>query len=157
MDDRKLLNTLHELGVDQESYPVLALLPLVQVAWADGRIQPKERALILDTAEGFGLSQAASRVLDSWLVERPAETTYVKARRVLLALVRRRRGIGADIRPATLAEIVDLCEDVAKTAGGLFDRVYTVDRAEREAIHDIAQMLHLGPEVDWSKLAAHGD
>ena len=45
-----ILHELHFLGVDETSVEVLALLPLIQVAWADGEVQEQERETILALA-----------------------------------------------------------------------------------------------------------
>ena len=47
MDDEQLIKTIHYMGIDRENYPIVALLPLVQVAWADGDVHDREKELIL--------------------------------------------------------------------------------------------------------------
>jgi hypothetical protein len=46
MKGTALSAALDELGVDRDNFRVLALLPLVYVAWADGKVQSAERSLI---------------------------------------------------------------------------------------------------------------
>jgi tellurite resistance protein len=46
---------LAELKIPREAYRVVMLLPLVYVAWADGKIQSQERKLIMRIAEERGL------------------------------------------------------------------------------------------------------
>ena len=46
---------LKELRVPREAYRVVSLLPLVYVAWADGKIQKSERDLILHIARERGM------------------------------------------------------------------------------------------------------
>ena len=42
MTDEQLVRALNDLGLDEQSYRALVLLPLVRVAWADGAIQEPE-------------------------------------------------------------------------------------------------------------------
>ena len=44
IDDEKVLDTLVALHVNHETLAAFALYPLVEVAWADGRVEDRERA-----------------------------------------------------------------------------------------------------------------
>ena len=154
MTDDELLANLTDLGIERSSYRALALLPLIQVAWADGRIQAAERRLIVEAMDRYQLGADARNLVDSWMKDRPGETFFLKSRHTLLALARRERGLGRDITPETLTELVGLCQDVAKAAGGLFDRLWTVSEDEQHAIWDIAGALCLGPDVSKDHLAS---
>ena len=58
---------LKELRVPREAYRVVALLPLVYVAWADGKIQKSERDVILRIAREQGLlDHGGGDALDRW-------------------------------------------------------------------------------------------
>ena len=50
---------LAELKIPRENYRLVMLLPMVYVAWADGRIQSAERKLILQIASDRGCSRTA--------------------------------------------------------------------------------------------------
>ena len=50
MDSHSLYEMLRYMGLRRASAPVLSLLPLIEVAWADGVIQQGERDLILSIA-----------------------------------------------------------------------------------------------------------
>src|SRR5215510_7691482 len=54
-DDAAIVDRIEQLGFNGESIKVLDLLPLIHVAWADGRIQKSERALILSILEQRGI------------------------------------------------------------------------------------------------------
>ena len=47
MTDSHIRESLKALGMDRTSFRALPLLPLIQVAWADGEVQEEERNLIL--------------------------------------------------------------------------------------------------------------
>jgi hypothetical protein len=56
-----------------ESLAMLVFAPLLAVAWADGRLSPSERGIILDAAEDFGISRGspAFNLLGQWLAYKP--------------------------------------------------------------------------------------
>jgi len=148
MTDEALIAELEALGIDSESYRVVVLLPLIQVAWADGEIQASEREFILRVARGYGLLEGKSgALLESWLSETPTADQVARGRRLLVALTLRHRGIGSDLGPETLADINALCVDVARAAGGLFDTFFTVDDNERKALEEISRELAAQREV----------
>jgi hypothetical protein len=47
--------SLQELKFPSEAYRIVALLPLVYVAWTDGKVQEAKRTLILEIARTRGL------------------------------------------------------------------------------------------------------
>ena len=73
--------------VDIKKIAALSLVPLIEVAWADGEIQSNERTAILQGAHGKGLEQGTDgyELLESWLKKRPAPALldawegYIKA------------------------------------------------------------------------------
>lgn len=147
MTDAQLTAALATLGLDERTYPAVALLPLIEVAWADGRIQRAERRLIRQTVERYGMAVRGAW-LDRWLEERPPASEFLAARQVLLALLQR-AGAASDA-PETLEALLDLCHRVAAVAGGLFGLAFTVTASERACIEDIAQNLRLGPMLPSS-------
>jgi len=71
--DEGVLQRLVEVGVTAETLAALALVPLVLVAWADGELDPKERAAVLEAAVAHDIDQggAAYELLTTWLSAAP--------------------------------------------------------------------------------------
>ena len=66
---------LAELKIPREAYRIVALLPLVYVAWADGKLHKRERSLIIDIARKQGLLEhGGDATLERWLSEPPSPT-----------------------------------------------------------------------------------
>ena len=153
MTDEELIAELRTMGIDAESHKVIALLPLVQVAWADGTIQPAERKLIFQIAEENDMFIGdAGRILDSWLNNHPTEAYVVHGRKLLVELAQRESGrLGETISLSTLDEVLAFCESVALAAGGLFGILWTIDKRERIAIREIAHALDVDAEsaIGW--------
>src|SRR4030095_2790447 len=75
------------LGLKANTIAALSLVPLIEVAWADGEIQDNERNAILQGAHGKGLEVGSDGydLLQSWLKKQPkgdlfdAWQAYIKA------------------------------------------------------------------------------
>ncbi len=143
MNDLELIAKLHRLNLDAESFRAVALLPLIQVAWADQRVQPQERKAILLIAKGHELLVGrAEEVVHGWLEERPTDEQFALGREVLAVLAQRKQGLGADMPVSVTDTVVELCSVVAESAGGLFGLIWRVSSDERRAIRQIAQHLN---------------
>ncbi len=148
MTDHELGEHLKRLGVTPSTYRALPLLPLVQVAWADGQIQDAERDLILRLAETrYRLEGEGREVLRSWLDRPPSATYAARGRRVLIELVQR-SAIG-QIRREDLGDVVSLAKDVARAAGGFFG-FGAINANEAHAIEEIARALDIPAERRWA-------
>lgn len=143
--DADLQRAMGRLGIDRHTVRAVLLLPLVQVAWADGRVQPAERRLISEIAARYGLEPHEAEVVQQWLARRPTAESFALARELLLVLWARDRDRGA--APDSLDGVLRMCHAVARVAGGLFGLAFTVDRRERELLEELARTLHLGPRL----------
>ena|ERR1041385_1262777 len=134
-DDASIVDRIEQLGFDGESIRVLDLLPLVHVAWADGRIQRKERALILSILEARGIppDSDASLFVESLLETRPSET-FLAESLALLVDISAKTGEGKD-------DIVELCAKVAEAGGALLSFRGRTTEAERALIGEVARAL----------------
>lgn len=147
MTDEELAQALIALGMDEASYRALPLLPLIQVAWADGELQEAERELILRLSEErYALSDEGRRVLRNWLHHAPTRDYVRRGQRVLMALCDRQGG--RNVSRDTLADTVTFSLDVAKAAGGFFG-FGAVASQEAEAIEEIAQALEIPHDRPW--------
>ena len=99
MRDEAIIDALQSLGIDRASYKVIALLPLVEMAWADGRVQEEERKLILRIASNHGrLGGEGLRVLENWLAFEPSPETKKRGSTIVAALLQRKEGFGFQLR-----------------------------------------------------------
>jgi hypothetical protein len=134
-DDAAIVDRIEQLGFNGESIKVLDLLPLIHVAWADGRIQKSERALILAILEQRGISPRsdASLFVEALLEARPSETFMAESLALIVDLTKK-TGANKD-------DIVDLCAKVAEAGGGLVSFGAKTTDAERTLIEDVARAL----------------
>lgn len=142
---------LRELKVPREAYRVVSLLPLVYVAWADGKIQKSERDVILRIARENGLlTHGGEDALARWLTEPPTRQQLQANLAALNELARRDRGsltgaAGADEEQLLLA----WCQDVADAAGGMLGLGRARTDAETAALKTIAATLDMSNASQW--------
>jgi hypothetical protein len=118
IDDPALLQEVRGLSVTLDTAPALFLAPLVQVAWAEGKVSKAEHGTVLRLARQRGVEPGspAYAQLEEWLRERPSDALFDTAVRVLkfafdvLSLTEREERIKA---------IVQACHEVAEASGGL--------------------------------------
>ena len=73
ISDAAVLDKLVDLGIEANTWAAISLVPLVEVAWADGKVEAKERKAVLSAAEASGVAPGSPShdLLDSWLTHRP--------------------------------------------------------------------------------------
>lgn len=103
------------LGFDAQTARVLPLMPLIQVAWADGSVSGAEESKVLEFAQSRGLQPetAPYRFLKRVLVERPSDLFFERVNRVLMHIVQ------ADPSSWVKKSIPELCKEVAEASGGV--------------------------------------
>jgi len=135
--DVEVADRIKALGFDGDSARIFDLMPLVHVAWADGKIQRGERAKLLELLESRGIEKGseAFTTMESMLEQRPDDAFM---RETLAAL---RDVVGA--KDGGAQSIVDLCIEVAASSGGLLGLGIgsTVGDEEKQKIGEIAAML----------------
>ncbi len=130
-----VLERLVSLGVSPEVVASLAVVPLIEVAWADGRVDDKERTAILDGLRASGVPAGGVEVelVESWLNRRPdpnlleAWAHYVK----YLS-----RAMNDTERAAFKAEILKSTRAIAEVSGG-FAGLRKVSAGERDMLEKL--------------------
>lgn len=139
MTDDELRTILRGLGIGQEQRSAVALLPMVQVAWADGLIQDGEREAIEAIAADLQLVDADTRrLLEGWLRYRPSHGYFERGRIALQGLWAREVA-----RAPARTDLLGFSEGVARAAGGLFGSLFTVAPEEKVLLADLAGALSL--------------
>lgn len=135
--DESVLAALEELGFDRETVAVLHLFPLVAVAWADGELQPAERAQIIAAARAQGIAEGsgADRHLAEWLASPPSATYTEHAMKIARDVA---AASGEKVPPG---DLLALCHAVASASGGFLGLGNKVSAAEDEALKRVAAML----------------
>lgn len=132
VDDAALLEELQRAQVTPTAMTALVLLPLLQVAWADGAIQDGERDALVRAAEqhGFAAGSAGRELLEAWLRRRPGDDVLAAWAGYIAALVEH---LAAADRKRLMATVVGRCRDIARAAGGLLG-LATISSAEQDLL-----------------------
>jgi hypothetical protein len=125
-----------ELGFDSETARILHLVPVIQVAWADGKLDDKEREKVLELADQRGVDQAspAYEFLQLLLDKKPSKQFFDRTNKVILHLV---KDGGVDSGDSLL----DLCRAVAEASGGFFGITSAVSSDEAELMDELAELF----------------
>jgi hypothetical protein len=112
-----VLEHLVTIGISVDTMIALSLIPLIEVAWADGEMQDAERDAILRAAEKEGVEakSPAFDLLKGWLKRKPTKDLL----EVWIAYV---QALTAELtegdRQALKAEVMGRAWQVADAAGG---------------------------------------
>ena len=138
--DEMLLDRLVELNLCGESMAAFNLLPIIEVAWADGKVDDREVAAVLQAAEKQGL-QPGSKAYDM-LETRLREGPSKEARKAWFHYAAELRKV---LSPKELEQfrkdLVDICWHVAETSGGFLNIAFKVSPNERKVIEAVEKAL----------------
>jgi hypothetical protein len=129
---------LRALGFTPDTISLLPIVPLLQVAWAEGGVDAQERALIVQLARSRGITEgsAADAQLTRWMAEAPPASVFAGATRLVSAMIDA-PGAGAGL---TRDELVAYCERVAAASGG-FLGMKKISAEEKALLTTISQDL----------------
>ena len=143
VDNPDLLVKVRELGIKLDTAAAFFLAPLVQVAWAEGKVSKQEREVVLRLARQRGIdpNSAAYAQLNEWLRVRPSDDFFDTAVEVLKA--------GYSVLPPKEREeriksVVFACHEVAEASAGLGRLLGLgdgVSRVEASTLDDITRTL----------------
>lgn len=137
--DAQLLQDLQELGYTAETISLLHLVPLVQMAWAEGHVSMRERDLIIEAARARGIESgsAADQQLAGWLAKRPAEELFTTTLRAIRAMLESRPEAE---RQAGEKDLLSYLTSIATASGGVLG-FGAVSDEERAVLARVTQEL----------------
>src|SRR5687768_9643607 len=141
--DPELLQELEALGFTPETVILLPLVPIVQVAWAEGGVSAAERELIVKLARARGISEGSSAdaQLKEWLDRRPSDRVFTDATRLIQAMLDAPGHPGISV---TADDLVKQAEAIASASGGMLGIIGRVSAEERELLKTLAARLRGG-------------
>ena len=140
LQDPELLRELQALGFTPDTVALLPLVPVVQVAWAEGGVTTGERSALTKLARARGIAEnsAGDIQLQEWLSYRPSDAVFASATRLIRAML---EGQGPEVAGLTADDLVKYCENIASASGGIFGFINRVSPDERELLSSIADEL----------------
>jgi hypothetical protein len=143
VDDPALLQRVVGLGLTRETGAAILVAPLVQVAWADGDVTDRERAVVLELAGARGVvaETPPHAQLLAWLEECPRAELFDAAIEVINA--------GFAILPAAeraerVRGVLDACERVAEASvhAAMFGLRYSASTGGAAVLETLRRKLH---------------
>lgn len=140
MTDDAVLDQLVALGLRGNTIAALSLVPLIQVAWADGEIQDNERTAILQGAHGKGLEEGSDgyELLQRWLERQPGDELFAAWEAYIKALASQ---LNDEQNRLLKNQIVGFAKLVAAAAGGILG-FGKVSASEEKVLHRIEGAFH---------------
>jgi hypothetical protein len=143
VSDPELIEALQELSFTEETVQLLHIVPLVQVAWIEGGVADRERAMIFRVAASRGIEPGslAHHQLTQWLAEKPPEQFFESSLHALHVLF---EALPADEREVSRRKLITYCSQIASIVeGGIMGRAKISDE-ERMLIAHIAVEIGQG-------------
>ncbi len=138
--DQDLVRELSDAGFDIDTFRVLYLVPLIQVAWSDGGVSPSERDKVLEIAglHGIKAGSAVHERLRTWLNERPSDRIFEICLRGIKAMTGYRPRLEAQ---ALRRDLVYYCTRIASVSGGFLGLGSRISREEETMLKELATEL----------------
>ena len=133
--DDTVLEQMVANNLCSETVAALYLVPLVEVAWADGEMQDKEREAILRSAEEHGVAKdsVAHELLESWLSRAPGAELLVTWKGCVEAM---RDSLDTKAFTAMRDGMLGRAREVADAAGG-FLGLSTISAKEQAMLEEL--------------------
>lgn len=134
----ELLDQLDQLQISAETVAALALVPLVAVAWADGKLDDKERAAVLAAARQNGLNDdhPAYNLLESWLQQKPDKRLSSVWYDYIGVLC---KNLSPEAKAELGKELLGRTRAVAKATGGLLGLGSKISMSEQAVLDKLAR------------------
>jgi hypothetical protein len=133
ISDDAVLEQLVALDIRSDTLAALSLVPLVEVAWADGTMDDSERSAILSAAADSGLSAESASLLDGWLATQPSSKVLSAWKNYVSALS---GTLDTAARYSLKKELLSRARAVAESAGG-FLGIGKISREEEEKLEEL--------------------
>ena len=134
--DENVLRHLVALDIGADTLTALTMVPLVQVAWADGDVDEKERAAILEAAEEVGVHKGSpsADLLNEWLKFKP-DREILKAWKEYVAALS--ATLPDEDSKKLRSALLTLSRAVAEASGGVLGFGHKISKAEREVLDEL--------------------
>ena len=137
--DEDLIQELAEVGFDGDTIRVLNFIPLMDVAWADGEIQPAEREAIETVLRERHIEEgsAAHRLVASWLEHKPCDALYTRGRALIAMIMHDARHHEDDVE-----WILKASRDIAVASTNIYAQLGLASSSSDEEARVIRRIAH---------------
>jgi hypothetical protein len=138
IENPRILDKLMELEVSPAILASLSVIPLVEVAWADGKVQEKERKAILAATEesGFKGKSVDNALLEAWLKRRPPKNMLSAWKHYISGLCEK---LNEAERNSLKSELLARAHAVAEASGGILGFGLKISAQEQDMLDTMAE------------------
>jgi hypothetical protein len=138
LTDQAVLDKLVALGIEVDTWAAISLVPLVEVAWANGKVEAKERSAVLTAAEANGIipGSPSHQLLDGWLARRPDGRLLEVWGEYIVDLC---ASLGEGEKEAVKRKVLGRAREVAEAAGGFLGLGSKISAEEKVALAELAK------------------
>ena len=131
-----ILLRLVELGIKPEIVAALATIPLIEVAWADGKIDEEERRAVLAHANAKGIRPGSMEhdLLEQWLCHRPEPKLMEAWQAYIKGLCEK---LSSEEKTLLRDELLHSTKATAEASGG-FLGIGRISKREQEVLDELA-------------------
>ncbi|MEP7270757.1 MAG: hypothetical protein ABI882_04600 [Acidobacteriota bacterium] len=150
----EILEALQSLGYTPETVKLLPVMPLIHVAWANGKISPRERRMIIDVARASDIEEGseADRRLETLLNESQPEAVWDANFLAMRAVL---ESLPAERRDEMRQSVLTYCTSLAALSKGLFGFDTGISAIEKEALERVIKEM-APPESDAARKILEG-
>jgi len=133
-----VLDKLCELGIEADTWAAVSVAPLVEVAWADGKVEDAEREAVLSAAESNGIASSSPSylLLENWLAHRPDGRLLEVWGAFIVALCSHMDESG---RRELESQVLGRARRVAEAAGGFLGLGHRVSAEEEVVLTELSK------------------
>lgn len=137
IEHEELLDQLDQLEISAETLAALSLVPLVAVAWADGKLDEKEREAILASATQVGLKAGhpGHELLGEWLRRKPEKKLASVWHDYIGALC---DVLTPEAKAELQEDLVGRTRAVAEATGGILGLGSKISKSEQAVLDELA-------------------
>jgi hypothetical protein len=132
--NKAVLKELVALRIRPETLSALCLVPIIEVAWADGTIAEEERQAVLEGAKKHGFGED-HEILKEWLLRKPDKPLMDAWKAYMSGLC---EIIGNESLASLKTDILENARVVAEASGGFLGLINPVSTMEKAVLDDIA-------------------
>jgi hypothetical protein len=140
IENDEVLKQLHALDIGPDTLAALTLVPLIEVAWADGTLDDRERQAIFQAAAAEGIGpegdDPAHTLLTSWLAKRPGQELRAAWFEYVRAFCARLSPEACDELQRT---VLGRARSVAEATGGFLGLGNRVSPSEAQVLADLLE------------------
>ena len=136
--DETVIDHMIDLGIRPDTWAAISLVPLIEVAWADGKMEDAERRAVIGAAETNGVDPGspAAKLLESWLARRPDGRLLEAWCEYIVTLC---AAISPEGKTALKGEVLGRARRVAEVAGGFLGLGNKVSLEEQKILEVLSK------------------